>query len=469
MNTGPQRQEFSYTADRQAFLSHASGWALLVVLEGSVFATLIVIFVPGILLKLALVSLFVAGILYFILKVLCGPLWTRHQLGPDRLDLRYGDAALRVLRSNIASAEPVEGKIRQPFCPGPQYDPSSQSIVMTFSAEGVVALKLIEPRTFDVEGATEPIDRIVFNVDRRDELLDTLTLGPSVPRGDVLPLAPAQDSRPAPGTAVPDIAGLPRIDLSSAGPLAIAVQGLERRFGEHLAVDDLDLAIHHSEIYGFLGPNGAGKTTTLKMLVGLLPPTQGQIRIAGHDMLGDAMFAKRSLGYLPDRAILYDRLSGREFLQFLAQMRGIPSEETERRIDRLLVSFDLDDRQHSASSTYSFGMKRKLALAGALIHEPSVLILDEPLNGLDPQSARHLKDLFAQLARNGVGILMSTHDLATAETVCNRIGVIHRGRLLAEGSVDELTSGSPDAPERDLESAFLRLIGEVRNASPQRI
>lgn len=469
MNMEQQRQEFFYTANRQAFLSHASGWALLVVLEGSVFSTLIVIFAPGILLKLALVSLFVAGILYFILKVLCGPLWTRHRLDPERLDLRYGGTTLRILRSNIAAVEPVAGKIRQPFSPGPHYDPRAKSIVVTFSADGVVALKLIEPQAFDVDGATEPVDRIVFNVDRRNELLDALALSPSVARIDVLRVPATPTSPPAQETAAAERDERPRIDLFSTGTLAIAVQGLEHRFGEHVAVDDLDLAIGHGEIYGFLGANGAGKTTTLKMLVGLLLPSRGQVTIAGHDMLGDAMAAKRTLGYLPDRAILYDRLSGREFLQFLAQMRGIPSEETERRIDRLLVSFDLDHRQHSASSTYSFGMKRKLALAGALIHEPSVLILDEPLNGLDPQSARHLKDLFAQLASNGVGILMSTHDLATAETVCDRIGIIHRGRLLAEGSVDELTAESSDAPERKLESAFLRLTGEVSDASRQRI
>jgi ABC-type multidrug transport system ATPase subunit len=238
---------------------------------------------------------------------------------------------------------------------------------------------------------------------------------------------------------------------------AIRIEHLSRRYGDVLAVDDLNLAIQPGEIYGFLGPNGAGKTTTLKMLVGLLEPDAGHAVITGHDVWGEPLAAKAALGYVPDRAILYERLTGREFLAFLAQLRGLPQQEANARISELLELLELSDRADSLCGTYSFGMKRKLALAGALLHWPPVLILDEPLNGLDPRSARRLKDLFAGLATNGAAIMLSTHDLATAEAVCHRVGIIHRGRLVAEGTAHELRRLAA-AP--DLEAVFLSLTEE---------
>jgi len=222
-------------------------------------------------------------------------------------------------------------------------------------------------------------------------------------------------------------------------------------------VDDLSLAIRPGEIYGFLGPNGAGKTTTIKMLVGLLEPNAGHAWIAGHDVWTEPLPAKAALGYVADRAMLYARLTGREFLQFLAQMRGIPQQEAHERIEYLLDLLELTGRADSPCGQYSFGMKRKLALAGALLHRPPVLILDEPLSGLDPRSARRLKDLFAELAAGGATIFLSTHDLATAESVCHRVGIIHKGRLLTEGSAHDLRQFAA-APS--LESVFLTLTAE---------
>jgi ABC-2 type transport system ATP-binding protein len=219
----------------------------------------------------------------------------------------------------------------------------------------------------------------------------------------------------------------------------------------------LNMAVHRGEIYGFLGSNGAGKTTTMKMLVGLLQPSAGHAWIAGRDVWAEPLAAKAALGYVPDRSVLYERLTGREFLQFLAQMRGIPQIVAEERITQLLDLLELAEHADRLCGAYSFGMKRKLALAGALLHKPEVLILDEPLNGLDPRSARRLKDLFVELTTDGTTILLSTHDLATAEAVCNRIGIIHRGQLLAEGTASELRQLA-SAP--DLESVFLNLTGE---------
>ena len=238
---------------------------------------------------------------------------------------------------------------------------------------------------------------------------------------------------------------------------AIRTEHLTRRYKGFTAVDDLNLAVRTGEIYGFLGSNGAGKTTTMKMLVGLLQPDMGQVWIDGYDVWKESLVAKAAFGYVADRTMLYDRLTGREFLDFLARIRSIPEQAARGHIERLLDILELRDRADTACGTYSFGMKRKLAIAGALIHQPRVLILDEPLNGLDPLSARRLKDLFAEQASNGTTIFLSTHDLATAESICHRVGIIHKGHLLVEGSSSELRqiAGAPG-----LEEALLSLTAE---------
>jgi ABC-2 type transport system ATP-binding protein len=238
---------------------------------------------------------------------------------------------------------------------------------------------------------------------------------------------------------------------------AIRTQNLSRLFKKINAVEDLNLSIPQGEIYGFLGANGAGKTTTMKMLVGLLEPSAGHAWIAGHDVWTEPLSAKAAFGYVADRAILYERLTGREFLNFLAQLRGIPLKRSKERVEHALDFLELTEHAERPCGEYSFGMKRKLALAGALLHQPPVLILDEPLNGLDPRSARRLKDLFIEQASSGTTILLSTHDLATAEAVCHRVGIIHRGRLLAEGSTGELEQM---ASASDLEAVFLSLTSE---------
>jgi ABC-type multidrug transport system ATPase subunit len=243
----------------------------------------------------------------------------------------------------------------------------------------------------------------------------------------------------------------------------IHTEHLTRTFGSIIAVDDLNLNIQPGEIYGFLGSNGAGKTTTIKILVGLLEPGSGHAWIAGHDVWTASLAAKASLGYVADRSILYERLTGREFLAFISQLRGVPQHETGERVARLLDLLELTEHADRLCGAYSFGMKRKLSLAGALLHRPQVLILDEPLNGLDPRSARRIKDLFIDLSCAGTTILLSTHDLATAEAVCNRIGIIHRGRLLVEGSAAELRQMAA-AP--DLEAVFLNLTTDQPREVP---
>jgi ABC-type multidrug transport system ATPase subunit len=237
----------------------------------------------------------------------------------------------------------------------------------------------------------------------------------------------------------------------------IRMEGLTRKFNTLVAVDNLHMSVRQGEIYGFLGSNGAGKTTTIKMLVGLLQPDTGHAWIAGHDVWTEPLAAKTAFGYVADRSILYERLTGREFLAFLGQVRGLPQAEVEKRIEYLLDTTELTGHADRLCGSYSFGLKRKLSLAGALLHQPQVLILNEPLNGLDPRSARRLKGLFIELAAGGVTVLLSTHDLATAGAVCHRIAIIHRGRLLAEGSPSELRQVATAA---DLETVFLSLTSD---------
>ncbi|HMQ33859.1 MAG TPA: ABC transporter ATP-binding protein [Chloroflexaceae bacterium] len=230
--------------------------------------------------------------------------------------------------------------------------------------------------------------------------------------------------------------------------------GLSYRYGTRLVVDQLSFTVRAGEIFGFLGPNGAGKGTALKLLVGLLAPDAGRARIAGVDIQSEPLAASAALGYVPDRALLYERLTGREYLQFLAQLRGLPLDTATARSDELLELLDLASHADQLSRSCSLGMRRKLALAGALLHRPAVLILDEPLNGLDPRAAYRLKELLSDLASQGSAILLSTHDLAVAEAIASRVGLLHAGRLVAQGRPEEVRDL---AAAESLEHAFLQL------------
>jgi ABC-2 type transport system ATP-binding protein len=238
---------------------------------------------------------------------------------------------------------------------------------------------------------------------------------------------------------------------------AIEATGLTKVYGALTAVSNIGLSVQPGEIYGFLGPNGAGKTTTIKMLVGLLKPTAGTARICGYDVQRQALDAKACLGYVPDSPFIYEKMRGHEFLTFMARLYRVEPDRAHRRADELLRLFDLTAAADRLVEGYSHGMRQKLALAGALIHRPSVLFLDEPTVGLDPKSARLIKDLLRQLRDSGVAVLMSTHILEIAENMCDRVGIIQGGRLVAEGTVAELRHRQGGAGS--LEDIFLSLTG----------
>ncbi len=242
-----------------------------------------------------------------------------------------------------------------------------------------------------------------------------------------------------------------------ASSWAIETRQLTRDFGPVRAVDHLDLQVAHGEIFGFLGPNGAGKTTTIRMLTRLLRPTSGVVRVAGYDMASDSLAARRRIAYLPDTPYLYTKLTGREFIHFVAGLYEVPPEVVRRRLAEILPLFELGDRADDLIEGYSHGMRQKTLLAAALVHDPEVLILDEPTVGLDPRSARLLRDILRQLVARGAAVFLSTHILEVAERLCDRIGIIDAGRLIALGTVEELHQQAHR--EGTLEDIFLALTG----------
>src|SRR5688572_289478 len=239
---------------------------------------------------------------------------------------------------------------------------------------------------------------------------------------------------------------------------ALSIRGLQKRFGEKTAVANIDLDVRGGELYALLGPNGAGKTTTLRMVAGLLKPDAGAIHVFGVDALADPIAAKRIIAWLPDEPMLYDRLTAWEYLEFIAGLWGVSAKDAHARAEELLRILDLWDHRNERCEGFSRGMKQKTALAGALIHDPKLLMLDEPLTGLDASIARQVKDLLQARVRAGASLILTTHILDVAERMADRIGIIQHGRLLSEGTLSELRQRA-GAESATLEDVYLQLVG----------
>jgi ABC-2 type transport system ATP-binding protein len=237
----------------------------------------------------------------------------------------------------------------------------------------------------------------------------------------------------------------------------IEFESVTRSYARKVAVDGLTLTVPPGELFALLGPNGAGKTTTIRMLTGLLRPTAGVVRACGYDLVSDARYATQSIGYVPEEPFLYEKLSGREFLEFVAEMRGLDLAARARAIQRECESFDLEDFIDDLTETYSHGMKQRLVFASALLHRPRVLVIDEPMVGLDPRSVRVAKDRLRMEAHAGATVFMSTHTLAVAEEIADRIGIMDLGRLHFLGTVSELQR-ELESPHTSLEPLFLEMI-----------
>jgi ABC-2 type transport system ATP-binding protein len=250
------------------------------------------------------------------------------------------------------------------------------------------------------------------------------------------------------------------LERSGATPVIEAI-GLQKRYGDTVAVTGVDLAVYPGEIVGFLGPNGAGKTTTIKMLIGLLRPSAGTARIGGHDIQAQPLRAKALLGYVPDQPYLPEKLTAREYIQLIAGLYQLNPEEARQRGEELLRLFGLEERGDELLGGYSHGMRQKAALTGALLHQPQAFFLDEPTVGLDPRSARLIKDILRQVAGRGTAVFMSTHILEIAERMCDRVFIINRGAIVAAGTLEDLRAGG----DATLEDIFLSLTGGSEEAA----
>lgn len=240
----------------------------------------------------------------------------------------------------------------------------------------------------------------------------------------------------------------------------IRLEKLHKRYGRFTAVESLDLEVKDGEIFGFLGPNGAGKTSTIRMMAGLIKPTSGDAWLNGISISKNPIEAKKLLGLIPDRPYLYEKLTGREYLRFICGIYGVASAHGEAAAKEMLRMFGLANWADELVEGYSHGMKQRLIMAGALVHDPKVLVVDEPMVGLDPRGARLVKEIFRGVARNDRTVFLSTHSLDVAEELCDRIGILSRGKLVAIGTMDELRGRSKGS--KDLEGIFLALTAEAQ-------
>lgn len=238
----------------------------------------------------------------------------------------------------------------------------------------------------------------------------------------------------------------------------LEIKNLTKKFGDKVAVDNIDLSVKSGEIYGFLGPNGAGKTTTIKMIVGMLMPDGGSINVDGIDAINDDVEAKRQIAYVPDSPEIYDIMTGRQYLNFIADVFELSDEERNKQIDRYAELFEMKDNLDVMIAGYSHGMKQKIVIMGALIHSPKLLILDEPMVGLDAKSSFRLKEIMRALADEGRTVFFSTHVMEVAENLCDRIGIINRGKIIAVGTLDEIKAAAKDTGS--LEKIFLELTDD---------
>lgn len=238
----------------------------------------------------------------------------------------------------------------------------------------------------------------------------------------------------------------------------LEIKNLTKKFGDKVAVDNIDLSVKSGEIYGFLGPNGAGKTTTIKMIVGMLMPDGGSITVDGIDAIHDDVEAKRQIAYVPDSPEIYDIMTGRQYLNFIADVFELSDEERNKQIDRYAEVFEMQDNLDVMIAGYSHGMKQKIVIMGALIHSPKLLILDEPMVGLDAKSSFRLKEIMRALANEGRTVFFSTHVMEVAENLCDRIGIINRGKVIAVGTLDEIKAAAKDTGS--LEKIFLELTDD---------
>lgn len=462
-------RRFPYAKTSPELRTSILGLQVLCGFEGSAALILLWVFVPGYWRYAAAAVLL--GLYAYLFRGLWGLLQSSHVLSAEGLELRVGGRFhRRFLWEQIARVDRAQ-------LPPPaltlglhlRLDTVARTLFLVTGRVNLVELVLAEPLAVGLRGSTGFVDRIVFNVDEPAEFIAAAGQRPKERKpSEAAPGEPTRSedaSEPgapadlpgiiftAPAGWTPDFSRLSR----KTNEAALRLEDVTRRYGDYVAVQRLTLAVRWGEIIGFVGPNGAGKTTTLKMMTGLLRPSAGRIEIAGHDVWQSPLAAKGAFGYVPDTPVFYERLTVREFLGFLADLRGLSARESRLRLDEALSFFELEGKADSLVRTLSLGNRRRLALAGTFLHRPPVLLLDEPTNGLDPRSARQVKDLLRQYRERGGTVFLTTHLLELAEQVCDRLALIHRGRLRALGTFAELQAMAGAAATESLEDVFLRL------------
>lgn len=418
-----------YSRDRRQAVAAATMWGLLFAVEVLALSVLAIALLPAVWMKAAAVLALLASSGYVLARIVLAPLWTHHLLTPEALVIHYGRNRLTIPRTRIVSVEPAHERLPAGYQAGFSADARNERLVAALSPASQLLIGLDPP--LDAIGAKIPfpIREVLINADDPAPLLALVTGAGEAP-----------SPTPAPDPDVPrtPIRTRPAVGVLGEGIACLAVS---KRYGDRLAIDTLTLHVEPGEIYGLLGPNGAGKSTAIAMLTGIVRPDAGIIRLAGHDLQHQGLDARRMLGYVPDRPILYDTLTGREFLTYIAHLHALPRDTAPATIDSTIAALGLGSHADALCRTYSFGTRSKVALAAALLHQPRILVLDEPFNGLDPESSHDVRRMLAERANAGVAILLSTHDLAIAESLCDRIGILANGRLVAEGDLATLTEG----------------------------
>jgi ABC-2 type transport system ATP-binding protein len=438
-------RHFTYTAQATEATMMIAALVMVIVVEGACYTAALLFLIHGLARGICVGVALTVNVLG--LLAVLSPLFSRHTLTDHNLTLHLGLSFKAVIpREEIASAK--SSNMTLPGIPGRvAYDEAQDMLVASMSSQGLIFMQLVRPRVFKRWPRLKcETGRILFNVDEPEAFLQAL--------GE----RPPETAKPA--EAKPVVPAAPDLPGEQADDSAIRTHALTKFYGQHVGVESLDLAVLRGEIYGLLGVNGAGKTTTLKMLVGLMQPTRGRAEICGLNIQEEPARAKACLGYLAETTVVYEKLTGREFLEFMAELRDIDRATAKTRIDELLAALDLSEWADQIIRVYSFGMRRKIALAGALIHHPAVLILDEPFNGLDPRGSRRVRDYLRQTRHEGTTILVSTHNLVIAEEICDRIGIIDQGHLIAEGTAPQLHLQAQMAGP-SLEDMFLRLTSET--------
>lgn len=446
-------ERFTYTRTGQALKNKFHSLMLLGLVDLASWIILPFLLRPwG--LWIALGGLVISAAVYWWLTA---SLRTFHTLDGGRLLLRMGRHSLAVDLADVASAQMAGHLLRGAGHAGVMYGSRTDTVYMVADHRQLVALKLSRPYEMNVprQGLCQ-FTRIVLSLDEPERFLAALGREEDGLRPQRA--AAAASPTPAVPAAGAHCVSSPRADRASC-PAALQLQGLVKRFGGFTAVRGVDLAVDHGEILAFLGSNGAGKSTTIRMATGLVRPTAGRVLVEGRDLWGEGAPVRRLLGYVPDVPLLHESLTAREFLWLMAGLYSLPEGEGRQRAEELLRQMGLTQWGDHPIRSFSLGMKRRMAIAAALVHRPRVLLLDEVTNGLDPRAGREVKDFIVQAAREGAAVLLTTHVLEVAEELAHRIAIIHEGELRAVGDLAALRAAA-GLPQAGLEELFLALTAE---------